>query len=66
MFSTRVMVFKMSKMAYFFVFFADNSKKLIRVSARYLSASGGSHSVLAENGMVNGVLDFAVREILWF
>ena len=52
-FTSRVMVFKMSEIANFFVFSADNSKKLVTIWAIYLSAPERSHQVLSENGMVN-------------
>ena len=43
MFTPRVMVIKMSKMAYFLYFFADESKKSVTVCAKCLSASTKSY-----------------------
>ena len=42
-FTPRVIVIKMSKMAHFSVFSADDSKKLVRVWAKYLSAPERSY-----------------------
>ena len=50
MFTLRVMIFKMSKIANFF---ADNIKKFITVWATYLSTHGRSYRVLEENDMVD-------------
>ena len=57
-FTPRVMVYKMLEIANFFVFSADNSKKLVTVWAIYLSTPGISYRVLAENGMVNSFRTF--------
>ena len=51
MFTLEVMVIKMSKMAHFFVFSADGSKKPVTVWAKYLSAPERSYLVLSENAM---------------
>ena len=50
MFTPRVMIFKMSKIANFF---ADNIKKFVTVWAIYLSTHGRSYRVLEENDMVD-------------
>ena len=52
MFTPIVMVLKMSEVAIFFVFSADNSKKFVTVWEIYLSAQE-RYWVIAENGMVN-------------
>ena len=46
MFTPRVMLFKMSNIANFFVFSADNSKKLATFRAIYLRKPGRSYKVL--------------------
>ena len=51
MFSPTSMVIKMSQMAHFFVFSADDTKKPTTVWAKYLSASERSHLALLENAM---------------
>ena len=51
MFTTRVMVIKMSELAHFFVVFADDSKKAALVWEKYLSASERSYLALLENAM---------------
>ena len=50
MFTPRVIVIKMSKIAHFF---ADGSKKLVKNQAKYLSTTERSSWVLSENNMVN-------------
>ena len=55
MFTPTVMVNKMSKMAHFFVFSADGSKKLGIVWEKYLNTTKKSYRVFSENGMVNRV-----------
>ena len=52
-FNESFMVINLSKMGYFFVFSADDSKKLVQVWAKDLSASGRSDIALSENVMVN-------------
>ena len=47
------MVIKILKMAYFFVFSADESKKLVKVWAKYLNVPERSSWVLSENGKVS-------------
>ena len=61
MFTLRVMIFKMSKIA---IFFADNIKKFVTVWATYLSTHGRSYRVLEENDMVDRLWIWTVREIL--
>ena len=53
MFILRIMIIKMSKMAQFFVFSANDRKKLVTVCTNYLSALGRSYRVLSENGRFN-------------
>ena len=48
----RVMVIKMLVMAHFCIS-ADDSKILVTVWAKYISASERSYWVISENGMVN-------------
>ena len=52
MFTPRVMVIKMSKMA------ADHSKKSVRVWEKYLTASGRSYLALSGNAMIYKVLSY--------
>ena len=47
----------------FFVFSADNSKKSVKVWAKYLSASKKSYWVLSENGMVNRLWSYRSYDI---
>ena len=53
MFTPRVMFIKMPKNGSFFLFSANESKKLVTVWAKYLSAPERSYWFLSENGMVN-------------
>ena len=53
MFTSGVMVIKMSKNGSFFVFFESNSKILVVVEAKHLSASERSFWVLSKYGIVN-------------
>ena len=50
-FTPGVMVTEMSKMIYFLLFSADDSKKLVTVWVNYSSASGRSYFNLLENAM---------------
>ena len=52
MFTPIVMALKISEVAIFFVFSADNSKKAVTVWEVYLSAQR-RYEVVAENDMVN-------------
>ena len=53
MFILRVVIIKMSKIAEFFVFSADDRKKSVTVCTDYLSTLGRSYRVLSENGIFN-------------
>ena len=55
MFSSKVMVFKRSENANFFVFSTNNSKTFVKIWAICLSTPARSYRVLAENGMVNSL-----------
>ena len=50
-FTPQVMVIKMSKIAHFFVFSADASKKSVTVWTKYLRTSERSYLALSENAM---------------
>ena len=52
MFTPIPMVFKISEIAGFFLFSADNSKTFVTVWEIYLSTQR-RYSVIAENGMLN-------------
>ena len=58
MLTPRIMVIKMSKMAHFFVFFADDSKILVLLCGNYFNAPTRSYWVLPENCMVNRLLSY--------
>ena len=52
-FTSRVIVIRMSKNCSFYVFSADDSKKLITAWERYLIAPKRSYWILSENVMFN-------------
>ena len=58
MFTPQVMVIKMSKVAHFFVFSADASKKSVTVWAKHLRASERPYLALSENAMDCLVLSY--------
>ena len=62
-FPPRVMVIKMLKIAHFFVFFAYDSKKLVTVWAKCLSAPERSYWVISENGMVNRLWSYHLWDV---
>ena len=51
MFTLRVIVIRMSKIAHFFVFSGNDSKTFVTLGAKYLSASERSNKILSENAM---------------
>ena len=58
MFTSKVMVIRMSKMAYLMYFLLNTEKKLDPVWARYLNASERSYLALLQNTMDYGVLSY--------
>ena len=58
MFTPRVMVIKISKMAHFFLFSADASKKSVTVWKKYLRVSERSYLALSENAMDYCILSY--------
>ena len=56
MFTSKVMVIRMSKMAYLMYFLLNTEKKPDPVWARYLNASERSYLALLQNTMDYGVL----------
>ena len=58
MFAPGVMVIKMSKMAHFFVFSTDASKKSVTVWRKYLLVSERSYLALSENAMEYWILSY--------
>ena len=64
MFTSGVMVIKMSKMARFFVFSADARKKSITFWIKYLRASKRSYLAVSENAMDCSELPLAMYQPL--
>ena len=58
MVTPKVIIIEMSKMALFFTFSADGSKKSVTVCANYLSASEKSYLALSENSMVYWIMSY--------
>ena len=57
-YSHRVTVTKMSKIAHFVAFSADGSKKSATVSTKHLSARERSYWIFPENGVVNRLFSY--------
>ena len=63
MFTPRVTVIKMSKMARFFVFSANNTKIFVTVWTKYLNAPERFYWVISANGMGNRLWGYILLDI---
>ena len=62
-FTPRVMVIKIKKMAHFLYFSADDSKKVVTVLAKDLSALERYHQVFSKTCMVNSLWSYCLPDI---